>query len=478
MDRIRRVRQVMFGNYGMPEGSNTLIDPLTPPVGQSRAGNSNHGNTFFSYDSQVLAIYRRYNNLERYGCTQTRAVIDWRATQIAGNGVNAQSAADDPEIRDRTNEFIEKFLNANKLNGQRFWTWARDAEMEGKSLMILRPKMYDGEWCIEARNVPWIRWNYEIETDAKDVEIYKSATIQQGNSKPEKINADRFVYVKIAGATASKMEYHINQTPPRIANVLWHIDNIDRALSDLRCNNHLFAFPKLVGTTPDEASANMLRTMLFGQSQRGATTASIETDAGEFYILHGDMKFIEPSGVAVNSLTTEINTIAKIISGETGIPIHYLGFTDLMSNRATAEDLAELVNATTAHERESWKEAIEDLIKKAIYLYMDRTGEILDAECIEVSLPVVMMSQVNQIASVFMPLQESKIISKQTLRERIPGIDPEVEKERIEEEESSKQNEAAQLADIMTQNMRQNVMDTERQQVDTEEAINEDNSAL
>ncbi|MDP4879928.1 MAG: hypothetical protein NWR36_08580, partial [Opitutales bacterium] len=58
------------------------------------------------------------------------------------------------------------------------------------------------------------------------------------------------------------------------------------------------------------------------------------------------------------SLTTEINTIAKIISGATGIPIHYLGFTDLMSNRATAEDLAELVNVTTSHEREAWKSGI------------------------------------------------------------------------------------------------------------------------
>lgn len=461
----------MFGSWSIPEGGRSEIDPLTTPRSQLQPNQNDMGNSLFTYESQVLGIYRRYNNLEKYGCTQTRSVIDWRATQIAGNGVNATCECEDETLRYNTQEFVEKFLEQNQLNGQRFWSWARDAEMEGKSLMILKPKMYDGEWCIDARNVPWIRWNYEIDTDPSDAEKYVKARWQGPNNKPQEANADRFVYVKIAGATADKYAYHINQTPPKIANVLWHIDNIDRALNDLRCNNHLFAFPKLVATTGDEAAANTLRTLLFGPTSRGASTASIETDAGEFYVVNGDMKFVEPSGSAVNSLTTEINTIAKIISGATGIPIHYLGFTDMMSNRATAEDLAELVNTTTAHEREAWKSAIEELIKKAAYLYMEKTGIPLDPESVEVSLPVVMMSQINQIASVFLPLYEAGIISKQTVRERVPGIDPEVEKERAEEDESKRANEAAEMADLMTQRMmEQSVTDTEREEIDTEEA--------
>lgn len=466
----------MFGS-SWPEGGRSQTDPLTPPTIASQTTSQPQGNTFLSYDSQVTAIYRRYNNLEKWGCTQTRSVIDWRATQIAGNGVNAISGSEDAALREATNEFLEKFLDANKLNGQRFWSWARDAEMEGKSLIILKAVMYDGEWCIEARNVPWIRWSYEVATDPKDAEKYTSVTWQGPDDKPQTTPSSKFVYVKIAGATADQKAYHINQTPPRIANVLWHIDNIDRALTDLRCNNHLFAFPKLVATSPDEASANTLRTMLFGQSSRGQTTASIETDAGEFYILNGDMKFAEPSGAAVNSLTTEINTIAKVISGATGIPIHYLGFTDMMSNRATAEDLAELVNTTTAHEREAWKDAITELIKKAMYMYMEKTGAVLDPESVEVSLPVVMMSQINQIASVYLPLYQEGIISRQTVRERVPGIDPEVERERAEMEEEGKQSEAVQMADLMTQRMQeQQITDTQRERIDMEESQNEADS--
>ena len=451
----RTFRAIMQGSY-YPEGGREI--DITSPPRQQELSRRNVGNSFQDYDSQVLAIYRRYNNLEPYGCTQTRSVIDWRATQIAGNGVNAKS-------KDKTtNDFIQDFLKRNQLSGRKFWEWARDAEMEGKALLTLIPKTKNGNFTIEAKNIPWVRWGYDIKTAANDVDEYIKAVYEKDRNggKPVELSPDQFVYVKISGATADRNSYHVNKTPPRIANVLWHIDNIDVALSDLRCNNRLFNAPKLVAETQDELSANTLRNNLFGASSAGETKASLESDVGEFYIIAGRMYYAEPSGQAVTSLTTEVNTLAKIISGATGIPIHYLGFTDLMSNRATAEDLAELVNTTTSHERESWKPAIKELLSKACEMHSKKTGVIYDTDSIEVSIPVVMMQQINQIANVYLPLYDAKIITRETVQERVPGIDPEIEQKRMQVEEKKKQKESAEMTKLMMQQMQSESDNTEK----------------
>jgi hypothetical protein len=427
------------------EGSlSEQLDPLVAQSKQATSGTS--GNVAVNYEAQVLAIYQRYNNLMQYGCTITRSVIDWRATQIAGNGVNATSTDN------ATNAFVSDFIKNNELNGHRFWDWARDSEIEGKSLMVLKAERIDDEIVIKAKNLPWIRWNYQVDTAKHDAEQIESVTMQD-NDKEKRISKDKFVYIRTAGASASKTVYHTNQTPPKIAPVLWYIDNIDKAMADLRCNNQLFAFPKLVAEAKDQISANGLRALLFGKSTKGQTKASLETDRGEFYIIDGKMYYAEPSGQAVASLTTEVNTIAKIISGATGMPVHHMGFVDLMSNRSTAEDLAEMVNASTMHEREAWKAGIKELLVKACNMHSKATGALYDTDTIEVTLPVVMMSQITQIANVYLPLEQSGIISKETVRERVPGVDPELEQERIDASKESNQNEAVEMADLINANI-------------------------
>jgi len=341
--------------------------------------------------------------------------------------------------------------------------------MEGKSLLILKAERADDEVFITAKNLPWIRWNYHIDTAKHDAEMLESVTMTDSTSKQTKIKKDKFVFIRIAGASASKTVYHTNQTPPKIAPVLWYIDNIDKAMADLRCNNHLFAFPKLVLEAKDQISANGLRALLFGKSTKGTTKASLETDRGEFYVVDGKMYYAEPSGAAVTSTTTEVNTIAKIISGATGMPVHHMGFVDLMSNRSTAEDLAEMVNASTMHEREAWKAGIRELLVKACNMHSDATGAVYDTDSIEVTLPVVMMSQVKQLADVYLPLEQAGIISKETVRERVPGIDPELEDERLEANEQSKQNEAIEMADLINANIaKQNAEQIEKDGAENE----------
>jgi hypothetical protein len=139
---------------------------------------------------------------------------------------------------------------------------------------------------------------------------------------------------------------------------------------------------------------------------------------------------MEPSGSGLESIIKEILMHFRLISNVTGIPVFFLA-PDLMSNRATASELMEMVNASTMIERENWKDTIEELCRKAMIIHTQKTGEILNYEDVEVSIPAVSLNQVQQLVDVYLPLQMAGIISKKTLREKVPNIDPEMEDERM-----------------------------------------------
>ncbi|GAH41096.1 unnamed protein product, partial [marine sediment metagenome] len=81
------------------------------------------------------------------------------------------------------------------------------------------------------------------------------------------------------------------------------------------------------------------------------------------------MSFIKLDAGGIDSIEKEIVSLVKLISGNTGIPVHFLGFVDLMSNRATAEDLINMINAATTKERQTWIGAYEEVIKKAMDMW-------------------------------------------------------------------------------------------------------------
>lgn len=148
-------------------------------------------------------------------------------------------------------------------------------------------------------------------------------------------------------------------------------------------------------------------------------------------------------------LTKEVEVLARIVSASTGIPVHFLGYVDLMSNRSTAEEMNEMTGITTAFEREMLTAKMRDVCIRAVDIYNKQTGSNLRTEDIDVTIPVVSMAAVKQLVEVYLPLFESGAISMESLRERIPGIDPKLEKERLEEEEENRDDDAISTAELM-----------------------------
>lgn len=429
----------------LAEGASSIVyDPTIPPP-IMRA--DSRGNPYRSYLSVVTAINRKYNNLEQYGCSLVKQIIDWRATQIAGNGANVKSEDE------QADKFLQEFSKYNKLDGYRFIEMVREGEMEGKCLLVLdiEPKDDDDvdlefEQQVCVRHISWVQKGYNVDTDDDDYEEITKITIPGKNGQGDvQVDPSQAVYVKLGSSRTI-----INQCVPRIANVLFDIDNLDRALADMRANNHLFGVSTPTIETPDESIADKLRRFVYG------TGGKLRWVLGTMFIGTGKLSFAEPTGRAIDSLAKECETLAKIISAATGIPIHFLGYADLLSNRSTAEELMEMVNATTRIEREIWKSKLEELCIKAINLYNDTTGSSLSTKGISVEVPIVTMQMVDLLTSIYLPLQQAKVISMQTLRQRIQGIDPELEDELIEDETEKSMQNAVGMADMMMKSGKDN----------------------
>jgi hypothetical protein len=142
------------------------------------------------------------------------------------------------------------------------------------------------------------------------------------------------------------------------------------------------------------------------------------------------------------SLEKEILRLVTFISGTTGVPIHWLGLTELLKQRATADDLREMINTGTTKERQTWEGVYQELITKAMLKVnaANQTGEgilKLDPWKIRVVIPTISREQWNHVKDVLMPLSLAGKISDETLISQIPGIDVHDELKRLDEKSKS-----------------------------------------
>jgi hypothetical protein len=395
------------------EGNRGQIDILYPPatVTNSRVRKNN----YTSYDLQVKAIDDKYNCTADYGSTLTRAVIDTRTAFICGSGLSFTAK------NEATKEFIEIFLKHNELTGTNLINLVQGGEKEGKQLIILKPNRK--EQVYETRQFSYNTNHYTVNTKDDDYTEIVNITYSDDLGNDYTISIDKSVYVKLGGS-----ENNINITPPRIANVLTQIDNYERALYDLRENNHLFGFttPHIKTQTQNDAKAI--------QQQLSASKWKI----GDAFVGTADFAFVSPTTGASDTLKEEMSLNLKLISGNTGIPVHWLGWTDLMSNRAVAEELLEFVNVSTKKERLIWEMKMKELIIKAMILSVDAgfEGAVYDTD-FEVFLPFVSLQQVKALSETWLPLQQSGVISMASFRNMIPNVDPEKEEDLMEQESNN-----------------------------------------
>jgi len=387
----------------IPEGA---YDPASMIIYDYLTGNGSKEP--MSYQSIVLNLLRKYNGLTYLGRELTKSCIDTRVTWIAGNGVNISAKGS------KEKKFLQSFIKENKLDGITFRDKVTDSELEGKVLAI--PYWDSKTQMVKVKYLSWTDTNYTVICDEDDYQVITG--LKYGKLGDRVLSPDEFVYKSFTGSRR-----FINNSPPRTGLVLFSIDAVSSALRDFREINHKFgaAFPVFEMSTSQDAK-DLMNVIDKTKWRIGDTLAFV-----------GKGHFMEPDGNGIESIVKEILMHFRIISQATGIPVYFLA-PDLMSNRATAQELLEMVNAATMSERENWKDFIIELCGIAMKMYSKRTGVILDYEDVDVSIPSVTLNQVQQLVDVYLPLQEAGIISKQFVREKVPDIDPKLETERLEQE--------------------------------------------
>jgi len=389
-------------------------------------------NKYKTYGTAVAEINKKYNATADFGVLQTGSIIDLRAAFIIGEGLKIIKKDKDANAE---YDWVHEFLEYNDLDNEVVQSFASEAEIEGKIALKLaleetpestkEKKMY----MVSTRYVSWTENNYVIKANPQDYMQYETMTWKpKDKDKDEVLKEYEFVYKKFGGRV------HLpNSATPKIMRCLTQIDNLDMALRDWREIDRVFAGPILGYEVRDSKDVKRATDAL---SDKNWKIKKVFVGMGKFYYASFDIKGVE-------SLENEIVTLSKMISGATGVPVHFLGFPDLMSNRAVAENMMQLVHAATTKERATWKGAYEEVIAKSMALYNAEVNKgmsnlkTLDHKKIGVEIPMITREHWLRLEKVYLPAAVAGKISDESFQALLPGFDVEAEKKRKDEKEKS-----------------------------------------
>jgi len=381
-------------------------------------------NNYASYGAQVEAAYKMYEAKSRYGAEVFGGIVDIYNSFLAGEGISVTAS------KPAAQKYIDRFFEHNKLNGSRLMDMILTGSLEGKDLVRLYRN--NDKKMIDVASFSWHYNRYIVITqNGNKDKIVKVVYKPKGDIGKEKtLPADSLVFVRLGGT-----EFSVDETPNRFHRVLTDCENYSRAKYDLRKNTHLFG--NVMPNWKTEA----------GSQEAKAITNALESKEwiiGDGYAGPAEFRLIEPTGSAADAILKDMLSALKVVSMTTGIPIHFLAYPELMSNRATADNLLELVAATTKKDRLIWEEAFREIIEKSMEMAVNNqyeTNDILGAD-INVKLPMVSLSLLKQVIEVWYPLLQDDIISIFTFMNMLPGIDPSKELRQIERDKKKRAEES------------------------------------
>lgn len=407
------------------------------------------GNEFITYPTAVTAINNRYNGINNWGVLLTGNIIDMRAAFTVPAGLSIIKTVE--EDVEREMEFAEEFLKYNRLDDDMPFELSKETEIEGK---LCLQKFWDEnyEWrsqgkkaknkgMTKIRFLSWSTNHYTVHTSNDYMDFEKITYTESGAVKKEvTIDKEDFTYRRFGGRIDRP-----NEPAMKIWKCLTQIDFLDQALRDWREINRLFASPTPYFQTENMKDAKLLMDELEHMNWR---IKKLLAGPAKFY-------FVQPDISGIEALEKEIITLAKMISATTGVPVHFLGLPDLMSNRATAENLMEVIWASTVKEREMWNSAYTEILRKAIDLYnmKQEGGKFLRNDVLRIEIQTVSAEQWQHLEKVLLPAYMTNAITLDYFLSQIPGLILEEEKKRREEEEKGElEDTKRELNEVMKEN--------------------------
>ena len=387
------------------------------------ASRGNTNNPYNSWELQVAEAKKKYDGLADWGNQLSQRIINLRVALSVPGGISiAKNPNYNGEVEEaiKAEEFLLEFLDYNTLDMTYPRKMAIEAELQGNVLLQLT-------WA-EKDKLPVVNYyardeyGYVIEATPKNAAKPKLTATYTLGSKETVFNDDAMVFIAFNDIAGNWQGY------PTIGGVLRYLENLEKDTMDWRKLNHLFAHPTphFKCETKDEADAV------------NAMIVSTGWQVGTAIATNSELKLVGVAGTEVTLLQSAITTGAKVVSGHTGIGIHFLGFANVMSNRATADSMGEPQEVTLQTEISMWQAFYTDLFRKAIRMRNKEINKSIPEDAFVASILPMTDRQWKILREVYMPSVGQNLLSRETYLDNVPGLNVKQEKERIEKEAEEK----------------------------------------
>jgi len=385
-------------------------------------------NKYTTTKAQVTETIKKFEGRSEYGCELVQRIVALCSALTLPHGVDVvvDEKSQSNENTGRAElEFIKNWLDDNNLDQAGSLDLAQEAHLQGKILMTLdwvSDQKLDAGGRVIAQYRSWLDTNWDIDYAGS----YKSAPYEvtgsesvENESKEFKYDNDRFSFLFLNGRFGQL------DGRPRVAPILNVLENLSADLADWRNGNKFFGHKTPYFKGKDKAEVDTINNMIKSLRWRVGTA------------LAGTAEFDLVGGGGSDHLAKSIETSISIISAATGISPHFLGFPQLLSNRATAESMGEPTEIVTSSEARRWYNFFEDLYYKVIKLrnVNKKNGIELNPDLVKPKIVGLSDRQVKMLKEVLLPALQQNAISVKTFISQLPlELDPEEEYERIKEQ--------------------------------------------
>jgi len=414
----------------------TSVDSVTQLLANERPSSS----TYATRASQVGEMIKKYHGLSTKGNVILQRCVNLRVAFSIPNRLflikNPLANVSDSVVK-KAKEFLNEFLQVNNLDSYLPRDLAKEGEIQGSVACSL--KWNETLKMPEIIYYPWNSTGYKIKEEKesekytinKRLKLSFTDTATSGTGEV-KIDSDNLIYI------AFNDDLGVMDGYPTCGPILQIIDKMDSDITDWRALNHLFAHPTPHFKCETREEAIEIQNQIVNTGWKVGTAIATR----------GDLKLVGPSGVEAQMLMNSIQTLAKIISGHTGIGIHFLGFANVMSNRATADSMGEPTEVVLHSEISSWIKFYTDMFVKAIEMRNKKLHQGIDPTAVKPWLVPLTDRQWKVVENVYLPALEGGNLSRETFLANIPGIDADEEMEKIEEQEKQDEEKMRKKKEI------------------------------
>jgi hypothetical protein len=363
---------------------------------------------------KLKLIRKMYRGEAGYGNIPCSSVVNFNKTFQWSNGLIVLDNQGEEEAQEGASpeaQVLEEFLDYNDLNEEMGMMLGVEGELSGQVAMRW-------SWDKKANNVklfilPLLETQYVAVYKPGNYTQLDSLLLHPGTEKEESIPGDQVVFLKFRGTINGT--YGVATPMP----CLPEMQDFDKARVDLRKVNHLFAFPTPILRAKTTERVKQLNDAIQALNWKiGKALVMMEGEG---------LEYAEIKGTGSQFLMDEMKMLLQHISAVTDVPIHFLGHPELLSNRATSNDLFEAPVKRAMAEQRVWMGGFEELIQKVLPIYAMQRQLELFPDKVAIAFPPVRVGNREDIIKAWLPVWVSKGVSHQTFLSEIGIDDPDQE---------------------------------------------------